>query len=380
MIVYVYIAIIQCLIFEQQDVRNNNHIVISDTSFKDIVNFFLDGFKNLARIGRIIKWEKVFFKTPTNRIKELSINEDEKLLLYKLAILSSLTYMVDDYAGQELLDHYSTQIDNYRKRYNIRNVSADLKNTGIFEIIQSNKQISQNSLKSVVFANNKITIIAYKGTSPQLFGYNTDDTSENDKYFDNIAFDCNTTIKQITRLFYLHDAKRIYLNMKQRFPNNQIILTGHSMGAAIASIIGNIYNEYVVAFGTPGDEHIVKKFIKQKHKKQNSTTFGLFKKMNSNVLHFGDCNDVIYRGVCDGFIDVCRLSGYNIKTKCHSGRTLCFDNTGRLSILKHTIHNIVEKLKLANLKMYEIDETDCYKNDCLETIDEKSCTNTNLFG
>lgn len=360
-------SIILCL--DLQGNPENNGDSKPNTNLKKAVNYLLGGLKNLARIGRIFKWEKVFFEEPENRIDEIKINTNEKMIIFKLAQLSLLTYDIKSLNDHKLIDTYTQAIKNYKNLNDIIKIRKDRWNESLFEIYYSKPKFFSNSLSGIVFSTNKVTVIAFKGTSPSLLGYDTDSTSKNDKVFDNILFDCDLNLKKLNKLLYLDDARKIYFDVKQRFPKNTILLTGHSMGAAVASIIGHFFDEYVVAFGTPGDRQIIKnlKRLKSNIKKKEARTGVLshfFKRMKSNTVHISDCRDAIFRGACNGLIDVCKLSGYEIKTKCHSGASLCFDNEGGLSLFKHTIFNLVEKLKNTKLKFYKIDENNCNESKC----------------
>ncbi|ELQ74932.1 Putative lipase essential for disintegration of autophagic bodies inside the vacuole [Trachipleistophora hominis] len=364
-----------CVFVAQNEDQNGNNTPFFGINLKGLFNYFLGGLKNLARIGRIFKWDEVFYKEPQNELENFDITDKEKLLLYKLALLCQQTYNIEDYYDSSLKKNYEREVKRYKIANGISNTSNLRRKAGDFEVFYTKTEFIRNYLKGIVFTVDHTTVIAYKGTSPSLLGYGNGSTSTSDRIFDNIAFDCNLSPEKVKRLFYLQDARQVYLDVKRRFPNNKIILTGHSMGAAIASAIGYIYNEYVIAFGTPGDHQIIKRLHPREpkapdRKKASSVIDNLFLKIGNDTVHVSDCRDVIYRGACNGRVDICKISGYDIKTKCHVGVALCFDNEGTLGLFKHTIYSVVEKLKREKLPFYKIDESGCKKTECENEMNE----------
>lgn len=371
-VLMLFIKAILCIFTAQSSGQAGNNMSFFDINFKSFLNYFLGGLKNLARIGRIFKWDEVFYKEPQNEMTSFAISDTEKMFFYKLALLSQQTYSVEDYYDGKLKKDYEMAVQKYKRANDMEQTPKNGRKFSIFEVFYTKTEFVKNYLKGIIFTVDRTTVIAYKGTSPSLLGYGNS-SSSSDKVFDNIAFDCNLSPERVKNLFYLEDARQIYLDVKRRFPNNRIVLTGHSMGAAIASSVGYIYNEYVIGFGTPGDHQIIKRLHPSKQKthdkkKPSGVIDSLFAKIGHKTVHVSDCKDVIYRGACNGQVDICKISGYDIKTKCHTGVTLCFDNEGSLSLLKHTIYSIVEKLKQEKLSFYKVDESGCGKTECKDKL------------
>ncbi|CAD5126481.1 unnamed protein product [Dimorphilus gyrociliatus] len=160
-------------------------------------------------------------------------------------------------------------------------------------------------------------------------------------------------------VLYIDAAQRIYDQVKHKHPKNKIVLTGHSMGAAIVSILGHKNQEYVLAFAAPCDLQIVTPLELKKIEKQTMIQ-NLFHRLGSNIIHLGDCSDAIYRGVCNGSIDVCKIAGYNIKTCCHMGRKFCLNKNTEFSLFV----KLVNTMKMSKWDIYEIHQANCTQNEC----------------
>lgn len=160
-------------------------------------------------------------------------------------------------------------------------------------------------------------VLAIKGTSLNILGFKLGETSTNDKEIVNIMFNtCRRRsernnclyLKKIAfdKLRYLYDLQIIMNSIIQLYPNKNIILTGHSLGGALASLLSMIYKYKCIPFASPGEEYF-------------SRLLNL-SKSDSKIFHYGMCNDSIYTGKCD---KLCKILGYQINTKKHSGRVYC---------------------------------------------------------
>lgn len=363
LIFYFFIFVIYCINHTKDENMKQEE---PKSNFQKFLNFIVKGFRNFARIGRIFKFEKVFAGTAPEKLDEFYFSEKERTFLYKLAQLSYQTYKIGDFDSQQIENEYHFSINQYldeNKIWNKKNINSES-----FTIFSTKTAFITNSLKGIIYTSGDTTAIAFKGTSLSILGFDSSNTSRNDKSFNNIIFNCKPDITQMYKMLYIEDAKRIYLEVRERFPNNKIILTGHSMGATIASIVGHIVNEYVVAFASPGDRKIITSLnlpenkIKE-HKKQ-SVISNLFHRLETNTIHIGDCGDSIYRGVCDGNINICKLIGYNIKTRCHSGKMLCFNKNQNLNVFKHPIFSIIYNLSNKSIDFSEIDQSQCENTEC----------------
>uniref|UniRef100_A0A6C0E0Q2 triacylglycerol lipase n=1 Tax=viral metagenome TaxID=1070528 RepID=A0A6C0E0Q2_9ZZZZ len=219
------------------------------------------------------------------------------------------------------------------------------------------------SVRAFLYSNidKSVNVIAFKGTSLPMTG----STSSNDKYNDNMFFsccfykenagyDCNnislrSSQKSCNRECYrtsLLDEKNYYniaLTIMKVVSNiidiekSDIVFVGHSLGGAIATMIGLRYDKGVVTFESPGEKHYLEM-------SGQLITNGEY----SKIYHYGHNADTIFTGKCWGFSSPCYYAGYNIQTKCHVGNVCEYDAKGLLkireSIYTHTIDYVIENV------------------------------------
>lgn len=333
----------------------------NDSGIKRFLGILVCGLKNIAKIGRIFRFNSLFFRDPDEKLDKFKFTPKERRFLSKLAQLAQQTYSIGDFNDIKV---ENTGINSLSDR----KILDHLSNENNISVSDEKTAFITNSLKGIVFTSETTTAIAFKGTSLTFLGIDSSNTSKKDKFFDNVVFNCDPNLQNMKDILYLEAAQRIYQQMKHRYPQNKIVLTGHSMGAAIASIIGQKNNEYVVAFASPGDKRITKTLNlitnKKETKEPRSMIQNLFYRLDTNIVHIGDCSDAIYRGACNGSIDVCKIAGYNIKTRCHTGRKFCINKNTNFSLLRHPATTIVESFKKTDVDFYEIDQTDCDIKEC----------------
>lgn len=78
------------------------------------------------------------------------------------------------------------------------------------------------------------------------------------------------------------------MDVSDRFPNATIWLTGHSLGGAVASLIGQTFGVPAVTFESPGDRLAAQRL----HLPRAPGAADL------PIWHFGHTADPIYIGVC----------------------------------------------------------------------------------
>lgn len=199
----------------------------------------------------------------------------------------------------------------------------------------------KDGLRIKVFEYDEFVVMAFKGTTLSL-GM-TRGTSKKDKSLDKILYskcdeddeDCKEQKRRaFSGIGYFEDAVEI-LNIV-RFINDEenIILTGHSMGGTLASLVGVKYNLPVIAFSSAGDAHI-------------ANILGLYSnvKEHDNVVHIGMCSDVVFRGECNKRYSPCNILGYKIETKCHMGRSFCIKDGNNGSLIYHSINVLKTRLR-----------------------------------
>lgn len=247
----------------------------------------------------------------------------------------------------------------------------------------------ENGLRGHVFVSNnsKTVVIGIKGTSGAgLPGGGSDETSSNDKTNDNLLFLCCcarvgymwTTVcdcyektytcnqdcleKELLRQDrYYQAVLDLYHNVTELYPPEEtdIWVTGHSLGGALASLLGRTYGLPAVAFEAPGEMLATKRL----HLPQPP---GLPRHLE-HIWHIGNTADPIFMGVCNGASSSCSVAGYAMETACHTGKLCVYDVIGdkgwHMNLLNHRIHTVIDDIILAyNETAKCVDQPPC--KDC----------------
>ena len=109
-----------------------------------------------------------------------------------------------------------------------------------------------------------------------------------------------------TELYYDH-ALEIYKDVSDRYPDATIWLTGHSLGGALASMVGQTFGVPTVTFEAPGD-------------RLASTRLHLPRAAHLPLWHFGHTADPIFVGACTGPASSCWYGGFAMESHCHTGK------------------------------------------------------------
>ena len=271
----------------------------------------------------------------------------------------------------------------------------------LFGGIHQDISIGDDNLRVYVYSNidNSSYVIAIKGTSTILSltseinnvehqDINLSSSVYNDRFNDNLYFSCcfykesnmynstscsnessllfqkqNNKYNKLNRSYYLDKKcnkscyehsltyENNYLNIATKImekflkfikkdTKTQIVITGHSLGGAIATMLGLIYDKPVVTFETPGEKHYIELI--------NLNNQLISNKNIDNIHHVGHNADPIYTGKCNGFTSICNIGGYKIDTKCHIGKTYEYDSIGKLgiseSIFTHKITYVIDNI------------------------------------
>ncbi|EMG50333.1 hypothetical protein G210_4625 [Candida maltosa Xu316] len=221
-----------------------------------------------------------------------------------------------------------------------------------------------------VSRDNKTVVIGIKGTSGAgLPGGGSDETGGNDKTNDNLLFSCccarisymwTTVCDCYEKTYtcnqdclerelrkedkYYQAILEIYRNVTDLYPpeSTDIWVTGHSLGGALASLLGRTFGLPAVAFEAPGEMLATRRL-------HLPAPPGIPKYME-NIWHFGNTADPIYMGVCNGASSTCNLAGYAMETSCHTGLQCVYDvvtdKGWSVNLLNHRIHTVIDDIIL----------------------------------
>ncbi|PLW50193.1 hypothetical protein PCASD_01901 [Puccinia coronata f. sp. avenae] len=228
----------------------------------------------------------------------------------------------------------------------------------------------EDGLRGHVFAtpDNSTVVIAIKGTSAGLLG-NGGSTGVNDKLNDNLFFSCccarvswswstvcdcyegpnkcrESCVESAlaNKSVYFQAAVDLYDDMVRMYPHSQIWLAGHSLGAALAGMIGVTFGVPAIGFEAPGDLLPAQRLHLPL---PPGGRFGNDQEM-SHVFQVFHTADPIAMGTCNGALSSCSVAGYALETRCHLGKSIVFDTVGKLKwaqdIRTHPIQTVIEKV------------------------------------
>ncbi|PBL03293.1 alpha/beta-hydrolase [Armillaria gallica] len=213
-----------------------------------------------------------------------------------------------------------------------------------------------------VFAtpDNETVVLSIKGTSAGVFG-GGGPTVKKDKLNDNLLFSCCcarvdwtwTTVCGCYRggwkcdqdcveealieesLFYPVGIN-LYNNLSYMYPDSNIWIIGHSLGGALASLVGVTFGAPVIAFEAPGEKMAASRL----HLPSPPST--------QHITHIYHTADPIAMGTCNGILSSCAIGGYAMESRCHLGESIVYDTVSNLSwgvdIRTHGIVTVIEKI------------------------------------
>jgi lipase ATG15 len=131
-------------------------------------------------------------------------------------------------------------------------------------------------------------------------------------------------------------VQNLYNNLTYMYPDSTIWITGHSLGGALASLLGVTFGAPVVSFEAPGDKRATRRL----HLPSPPST--------QHITHIYHTADPIAMGTCNGVLSSCALGGYAMETRCHNGKSIVYDTVSNLSwavdVRTHGIVNVIEQV------------------------------------
>ncbi|BAP71283.1 putative lipase ATG15 [Kluyveromyces marxianus] len=255
-----------------------------------------------------------------------------------------------------------------------------------------------DGVRGHIFTNedSSVVVIAIKGTSAQgLPGSGDDATTENDKLNDNLLFSCccarvsylwttacDCYVKSYTcdetclekelnrKDRYYQAVLDIYRTVIEDHPNAAIWITGHSLGGALASLLGRTFGAPAVAFEAPGELLATRRL-------HLPIPPGL-PSYQEGIWHIGHTADPIFMGTCNGASSSCSIAGYAMETSCHSGKVCIYDvvtdKGWHVNMLNHRIHTVIDGVlnDYENVAKCEVPEpcNDCFNWKYIRGRDE----------
>lgn len=129
------------------------------------------------------------------------------------------------------------------------------------------------------------------------------------------------------------------------YPTANLWLVGHSLGGALASLLGSTFGLPAVAFESPGERLAANRLHIPLPPSPDPDASTASPVATTHVYHTGD---PIPQGTCTGIGSPCAQGGYALETRCHLGRSIVFDTVNKLGwkvdVRKHVIRDVITKV------------------------------------
>ncbi|KII88294.1 hypothetical protein PLICRDRAFT_41455 [Plicaturopsis crispa FD-325 SS-3] len=217
-----------------------------------------------------------------------------------------------------------------------------------------------------VSSDNSTVVLAIKGTTLQ------GPTSRKDKFNDNLMFSCCCARVDLSWVFstvcdcyaknwrcdnsclsnaliqdslFYSTGLDLINNLTSTYPSSNIWLVGHSLGGALASLLGSTFGFPAVAFESPGERLAATRLHLPLPPPAPSSSSRLPAVPITHVYHNAD---PIPQGACTGFGSPCAHAGYALETRCHLGKSIVYDTVGllgwRVDVRKHVIKEVIKNV------------------------------------
>jgi lipase ATG15 len=130
------------------------------------------------------------------------------------------------------------------------------------------------------------------------------------------------------------------------YPNATIWLVGHSLGGALASLLGTTFGFPAVAFEAPGERLAAARLELPLPPSPSDPSTRDYS--STPVTHVYHNADPIPMGTCTGPLSPCAQAGYALESRCRLGKSIVYDTVGQLGwqvdIRKHPIREVISKV------------------------------------
>jgi lipase ATG15 len=166
-------------------------------------------------------------------------------------------------------------------------------------------------------------------------------------------------------------------DLLQLYPSADLWLVGHSLGGALASLLGLTFGLPAVALESPGELRAAERLHLPFPRSNCSTLPPAALTATTHVYHNAD---PIPQGACTGFGSPCAQAGYALETRCHLGKTIVYNTVEKLGwkadIRKHTVREVITKvLELPDMEWEDgrevpaaREEVDCVVSHCSRSL------------
>ena len=118
---------------------------------------------------------------------------------------------------------------------------------------------------------------------------------------------------------------------------------GHSLGGALASLLGSTFGLPAVAFESPGERLAATRLHLPLPPIQPDRL-----SPDVPITHVYHNADPIPQGACTGIRSACTHGGYALETRCHLGKSIIYDTVGRfgwsVDVRKHVIRTVISQV------------------------------------
>lgn len=239
---------------------------------------------------------------------------------------------------------------------------------------------STDGLRGHIFSDtyNNTVIVSFKGTTvdPREKYYSSDRFNDNllfscccaaqrpDPYPYGTVCGCNSAVYTCNETcitselaqegrYYPVAMSLMMHNVTRMYPGADYWVIGHSMGGAVASLIGLTWGLPTVTFEAPGNE-------------LPAIRLGLDPDAGPPVYHFGNTADPVFMGACNGWSSSCGVAGYAFESQCFTGKRCVYDTVGdfgwHLSIANHRINTVIPEV----LEKYNETASCAWDDECVD--------------